>query len=147
MESVCLTNHSVADGAIKLMPFGESLLTIWGRVPHIGVSILGYHWFRFQIIMASRHLRKCIWKCRLQIWRPFCFGLNVLRSNNQHNDKIAYESFHLHWLFSQRDDEIWIASSFTKHTCNLFHFLSFLTFEMAHFLPMTGISQYKHLNV
>ena len=129
MESLCLTNHSVVDCVIKLMPFGVPLLTAWGRVAHICVSILGYHWFRFQI-MASRHPRKCHWKYRLQIWRQFCFGLNVLRSNALHNDEIAYESFQLHWPFIQRDEEIWIASSLIKHTCNLFLFIFY------HFSPL-----------
>ena len=32
---------------------------------------------KFYLKVKSSHLRKCIWKCRLQKWCPFCLGLNV----------------------------------------------------------------------
>ena len=34
---------------------------------------------KFYLKLKSFHSRKCIWRCRLQKWRPSCLGLHVLR--------------------------------------------------------------------
>ena len=47
------------------------------------------------------HSRNCIWKCRLEKWRPFCIGLNVFtfREGLPKDFVLMLCSFTLHWPF------------------------------------------------
>ena len=88
-------------------------LTHLPPMPHICVSELGHHWFRWWLVACSAlshylnqcwftanwtlenkfqwnlnhfHTRKCIWKWRLPKWRPFCPRGDQLTENDASAD-------------------------------------------------------------
>ena len=61
--------------------FGAKAIT-WSNAGLLSIRPLGKVSMKFEAEFYHLHLRKCIWKCRLPKWRPWCPDGDELNSSN-----------------------------------------------------------------